>query len=455
MDKVLRRAIVLAAGQGKRMKSAMPKPLHEVCGRSLLWYTVTELRRADVEEITLVASAELEAALGPSHDLGDLRIVIQEEALGTGDAVRLALAALPEAEAGRILIVGADMPLLHADIFHRVFAELDGARAMSLATVKHEVSSNFGRILRLPDGSIERIVEVRDATAEETSVGEMNAGCYAFAEASLRAVVPLLTNANAQREYYLTDTLALVRARRENVAAVPIEEREHALGVNDRSELAVARRALNERLCRQHMSAGVTIIDPATTYLEPELEIGRDTVIYPNTTISRLSRISVACVIGPNTRLSEASIGARSVVRESVVIESSIGADSEVGPFAHLRQGSIVADNVRVGNFVEVKQSRLAAGVRVGHLSYLGDAEVGESANIGAGTITCNYDGVRKHRTVIGKRAFIGSNTSLIAPVEVEDDALTGAGSVVTRRVGRGERVAGNPARPLPTRVES
>lgn len=437
------------------MKSALPKALHEVCGRPMLWYTVTELRRADVEDITLVASSELEAALAPSHGLGELRIVIQAEALGTGHAVRLALSNLPEAEAGRILIVGADMPLLHADIFRRVFAELDGARRMSLATVEHDASSNFGRILRLPDGTIERIVEVRDANAEEASVTEMNAGCYAFAEATLRAVVPLLTNANVQREYYLTDTLALVRARRESVAAVRVEEREQALGVNDRSELAIARRALNERLCRQHMSAGVTIIDPAATYLEPELEIGRDTVIYPNTTISRLSRIGAACVIGPNTRLSEVSIGARSVVRESVVIESSIGADSEVGPFAHLRQGSVVADDVRIGNFVELKRTQLAAGVRVGHLSYLGDAEVGESANIGAGTITCNYDGVRKHRTVIGKRAFIGSNTSLIAPVEVEDDALTGAGSVVTRRVGRGERVVGNPARPLPARVES
>jgi bifunctional UDP-N-acetylglucosamine pyrophosphorylase/glucosamine-1-phosphate N-acetyltransferase len=449
----LKRAIILAAGQGKRMKSAVPKVLHEVCGRSMLWYTVSELRRAGVDDITLVASDTLQAALG-EHDLGKLRIVIQTEALGTGDAVRVALNELPQAEAGQILIVGADMPLLHADLFLKVFAQLDATRTMSLATVVHDAGSNFGRIVRLPDGSIERIVERRDCTPEEAEIVEMNAGLYAFAEKTLRAVLPLLNNVNAQQEYYLTDTLALVRAQRESIAAVPITEREHALGVNDRNELALARKALNERLCRQYMSAGVTIIDPAATYLEPELEIGQDTVIYPNTSITRLSRIGARCVVGPNTRLSHATIGARSEVRESVIVDSTIGADCEVGPFAHIRMGAVVKDDVRIGNFVEIKNSTLDKGVRAGHLSYLGDAEIGEASNIGAGTITCNYDGVRKHRTIVGKRAFIGSNTSLIAPLEVGDGALTGAGSVVRRNVGNGERVVGNPAKPLPARME-
>jgi len=447
----MKRAIILAAGQGKRMKSAVPKVLHEICGRSMLWYTVTELRRANVEDITLVANETLQASLA-EHDLGDIRVVIQERALGTGDAVRVALDALPEIAHGQVLVVSADMPLLHAAIFHRVFAELDAKYAMSLATVVHDADSNFGRIVRLADGSIERIVERRDCTPEQASIVEMNAGCYAFLESALRKVLPFVQNNNAQQELYLTDTLALIRAQEQRISAVQIEQREHALGVNDRVELAIARKAMNARLCDEYMRAGVTIIDPATTYLEPELEIGQDTVIYPNTTISRLSTIGRESVIGPNVRLSHAKIGANTIVRESVIVDSTVDDHCEIGPFAHLRMGSVLAHDVRIGNFVEIKRATLDSGVRAGHLSYLGDAEVGEGANIGAGTITCNYDGKKKHRTTIKKRAFIGSNSSLIAPVTIGEGALTGAGSVVTRDVPDQGRVVGNPAKPIESR---
>jgi bifunctional UDP-N-acetylglucosamine pyrophosphorylase/glucosamine-1-phosphate N-acetyltransferase len=215
-------------------------------------------------------------------------------------------------------------------------------------------------------------------------------------------------------------------------------------------ELAVARREMNARLCAQYMREGVTIIDPETTYLEPELAIGRDTVIYPNTTIARLSRLGTHCVVGPNARLSNAAAGDRVTIRESVVIDSTIGDDVSVGPFAHLRGETEVAARVHVGNFVEIKKSRLARRVKVSHLSYLGDATIGEETNIGAGTITCNFDGTQKNETIVGRDVSIGSNTSLVAPVTVGDGALTGAGSVVTKDVPEGERVAGNPARPLP-----
>jgi bifunctional UDP-N-acetylglucosamine pyrophosphorylase / glucosamine-1-phosphate N-acetyltransferase len=234
------------------------------------------------------------------------------------------------------------------------------------------------------------------------------------------------------------------------VHPVPAAHHVDVLGINDRVELALARREMNDRICARHMRDGVTIVDPATTYLEPELEIGGDTVIYPNTTISRLSSIGARCVIGPNCRLSNATLRDRVTVRESVVIDSTIGDDVSVGPFAHLRGETELANRVHVGNFVEIKKSRLRRGAKVSHLSYLGDATVGEETNVGAGTITCNYDGEKKNETTIGRNVSIGSNTSLVAPLTVGDGALTGAGSVVTKDVPPGQRVAGNPARPLP-----
>ncbi|MBV9233785.1 MAG: bifunctional UDP-N-acetylglucosamine diphosphorylase/glucosamine-1-phosphate N-acetyltransferase GlmU, partial [Candidatus Eremiobacteraeota bacterium] len=223
----------------------------------------------------------------------------------------------------------------------------------------------------------------------------------------------------------------------------------HVLGINDRGELAIARREMNARLCARHMAEGVTIMDPATTYLEPELRIGADTVIYPNTAIARLSQLGTHCTVGPNSRLSNARLGDRVTVRESVILDSTVGDDSSVGPFAHLRGDAELAQRVHVGNFVEVKKSRLSSRVKAGHLSYLGDATVGEDTNVGAGTITCNFDGERKNATTIGSGVAIGSNTSLVAPIDLGDGSLTGAGSVVTHDVPAGERVAGNPARPL------
>lgn len=439
------RAIVLAAGKGTRMKTATPKVLHELCGRPMLWYVLRALTEAGAAEIVVVTNPQLQDRIG---EFG-VRGVVQEEQLGTGHAAAAGLRALSERGDGRVLIAYGDMPLVPADLYRNVCAALDGDAKLAMVTARMPLPSDFGRVMRR-GADVERIVEAKDASASELATTEMNAGIYAYDEAALREGIAGLRNENAQREYYLTDTIeAFVRSGK-RVVPVEASDHGHVLGINDRAELATARRVMNARLAEMHMRAGVTIVEPASTYLEPELEIGADTVIYPNTAIGRLSRIGMRCTIGPNSRLSNAVAGDDVTIRESVVVDTRIGNDVIAGPFAHLRAGTILEDGVRVGNFVEVKNSVLRKGVKANHLAYLGDADIGENANIGAGTITCNFDGKRKNRTRVGTGAFIGSNTSLVAPVEVGDGALTGAGSVVTRDVPAGGRVAGNPARPLP-----
>jgi bifunctional UDP-N-acetylglucosamine pyrophosphorylase/glucosamine-1-phosphate N-acetyltransferase len=439
------RAIVLAAGKGTRMKSKRTKVLHDVCGRPMLWYVLRALGAAGISEIVVVTNEELHLRI---EEFG-VRGVLQAEQLGTGHAVKIALDALQPQSGARVIVACGDMPLVDDGIFRGISSALGDDAAMALVTVQMPLTSSFGRIVRR-GSDIERIVEVRDASAAELAIDEMNAGIYAFDEDLLRDAVTRLKDDNAQKEYYLTDTVADFVGSGKRVVPVRCDDRLNVLGINDRVELAEARREMNARLCAQHMRDGVTIINPDVTYLEPELTIGRDTVIYPNTSISLLSEIGEGCVVGPNSRLSNARIGNDVTIRESVVIDSTIGNGVSIGPYAHLRHETSLADGVKVGNFVEIKKSKLARGVKASHLTYLGDAIVGEDANIGAGTITCNYDGKDKNPTVIGKGAFIGSNTSLIAPLSIGDGAATGAGAVVNRDVPPGERVAGVPARPLP-----
>jgi len=442
------RAVVLAAGKGTRMKSARSKVLHEICGRPMLWYVLRALREAGIDEIVAVVNEELAEEIAAF----DVASVLQSPQLGTGHAVRVALDRLEAHEGGRIVVACGDMPLVTPEIFRGLIGTLQEARqeaVMALITVKMPLPSNFGRIVRR-GSAVERIVEVRDATPQELAIDEMNAGIYAFEEGPLREAITHLRDDNAQSEYYLTDTVGYFARAGKGIRPVLASDHLHVLGINDRVELARARKEMNQRLCARHMRDGVTIIDPETTYLEPELEIGNDTVIYPNTSLSRLSRLGRGCVVGPNARLSHAELADRVTVRESVIIDSKVGSDVSIGPFAHLRGETQVAERAHIGNFVEIKKSSLARRVKVSHLSYLGDAVVGEETNVGAGTITCNYDGEQKNATKIGRGVSIGSNTSLVAPVTVGDGALTGAGSVVTKDVPSGERVAGNPARPLP-----
>ncbi len=442
------RAIVLAAGMGTRMKSSRPKVLHEICGRPMLWYTLRALAAAGVRETVVVTNALVDPRVAPLLAEFGARSVIQEPQLGTGHAVQTGLRALP-AESGTIVVAYGDMPLVTTHIFSDVL-EMVGTSGigLALATARMPLPSNFGRVIRRGE-AVEKIVEERDCSGEERAVNEMNAGIYAYDEPALRAVIDELRNDNAQGELYLTDTVELLIRAGRRVVPVECADYRLVLGVNDRIELANARAILNRRLCDEHMRAGVTIVDPATTYLEPDVAIGPDSIIYPNTSIGGATRIGSQAAVGPNVRISNAIIGDGVQITESVVLDTQIGPHVSIGPYAHLRQGNVLGSDVRIGNFVELKNSTLHAGAKANHLSYLGDSEIGERANIGAGTITANYDGVRKNRTEIGSGASIGSNSTLIAPLRIGDGALTGGGSVVNRDVADGERVAGNPARPL------
>jgi bifunctional UDP-N-acetylglucosamine pyrophosphorylase/glucosamine-1-phosphate N-acetyltransferase len=372
--------------------------------------------------------------------------------------VQVALAALAPAN-GTIAIAYGDMPLVTPAMFENVLAavDADAGTVLALVTARMPLPSTFGRIVRAasdsaPGGGVVKIVEARDCTPAELAIDEMNAGIYAFDEPSLRAVIGELRDDNAQRERYLTDTVGLLVAAGRRVVPVVADDYRAVLGVNDRVELANARAVLNRTLCETHMRAGVTIVDPATTYLEPDLLIGQDVTIHPNTTLGGATSVGTGSEIGPNARLQGASVGANCSIRESVVVDAHIGDHVGVGPFAHIRGGSIVDDHVHIGNFVELKQTRMHANAKAGHLAYLGDGIIGERANIGAGTIFCNYDGKNKHTTTIGADAFIGSNSSLVAPITIGEGALTGAGTVALRDIAPGERVVGNPGRSLPGR---
>jgi bifunctional UDP-N-acetylglucosamine pyrophosphorylase / glucosamine-1-phosphate N-acetyltransferase len=441
------RAIVLAAGKGTRMKSARPKVLHELCGRPMVWWVLEALRAAGVDDLVVVSSPELDPLLAP---LG-VRTVVQPQQLGTGHAVRTALDAL-EPRDGGVLVAYGDMPLVDAAVFEAVQAALDAdvRIALALVTARMPLPSAFGRILRHPrKDRVARIVEAKDCTPKQLANDEMNAGIYAFAEPALREVITRVGNSNAQAEFYLTDAVELLVAAGRRVVPVPVADYRTVLGVNDRVELAEARALLNRRLCEEHMRAGVTIVDPATTYLEPGLVIEPDVTILPGTWIYGTTRIGAGTTIGAHCRIGNTVIGSRCEIRESVVTSTRLGDDVRVGPFAHLRDGNVIGDRVRIGNFVEFKKSEIGDDVKANHLAYIGDASVGARTNYGAGAITCNFDGVNKNRTEIGADVFVGTNNSLVAPLTLGDGAITGAGAVVIRDVEPGGKVVGNPARPI------
>jgi bifunctional UDP-N-acetylglucosamine pyrophosphorylase/glucosamine-1-phosphate N-acetyltransferase len=437
------------------MKSALPKVLHPLCGRPMLWYTLRALRDAGVDEMLVVTNPQVDVAIAPLAQDFSALTVVQDPQRGTGHAVQVALAALAPT-AGTIVIAYGDMPLVTPAIFENVLADVDAdaGTVLALVTARMPLPSSFGRIVRPSTGSgrsgVAKIVEARDCTPAELAIDEMNAGIYAFDEPNLRAVIDKLSDNNAQRELYLTDTVELLIEAGQRVVPVVADDYRAVLGVNDRVELANARAVLNRTLCEAHMRAGVTIIDPATTYLEPDLVIGQDVTVHPNTTLGGTTTVGAGSEIGPNTRLHGAIVGVNCAIRESVVVDSRIGDDVGVGPFAHIRGGSVVEDHVHIGNFVELKKTTMHANAKAGHLAYLGDGIIGERANIGAGTIFCNYDGKKKNTTTIGADAFIGSNSSLVAPITIGAGALTGAGTVAIRDIAPGERVVGNPGRPLP-----
>jgi bifunctional UDP-N-acetylglucosamine pyrophosphorylase/glucosamine-1-phosphate N-acetyltransferase len=442
-------AVVLAAGQGTRMRSRLPKVLHPLAGRTLIDHVLAALAAVDATPVVVVighGAEEVGAALA-----GRALIVRQEPQLGTGDAVRVALPALPETIT-QLLVTMADVPLLPAELLAGLANEQrDAGAAIVLLSARLPDPAGYGRIVRGPDGSCRAIVEDADADPATRALDEINAGTYCFDATWLRANlgrVPL----SPSGEHYLTDLVALAVDDGRDVRVVESPEPELALGINDRVQLAAVERIIRKRIAEGHMRAGVTIVDPDSTFIDAPVEIGQDARIEPWTVLNGQTVIGEDAVVGPGSRIRDSRIGARARVWGSWLEESEVGEDARVGPMSHLRPGSVVGAGSEVGNYAEVKQSRLGARVRQHHFSYLGDAQVGDDVNIGAGTVTANFDGTTKHQTVIGDGAFIGVDTMLRAPVTVGPGAKTGAGSVVTRDVAPGKTVVGVPARPIEMR---
>lgn len=431
------------------MRSGLPKVLHQLAGRPMVDHVLAMLAEAGAAHVVVVighGADQVEAALG-----GRVITVRQEPQLGTADAVRVALDRLP-AEAEQLLVTMADVPLLPAETFSALAAEQKATgAAIVLLAARLADPTGYGRVVRGPDGACRAIVEEADADPATRTIDEVNAGTYCFDGAWLRANlgrVPL----SPAGERYLTDLVALAVEGGAAVRVVEAERPEQAMGINDRVQLAAADQLLRRQIAERHMRAGVTIVDPDSTFIDAAVEIGPDARIEPWTIIGGQSVIGEDAVIGPASQVRDSRIGARARVWGSWVEESEVGEDARIGPMSHLRPGSVVGAGSQIGNYAEIKMSRLGEGVRQHHFSYLGDAEVGSDVNIGAGTVTANYDGTTKHRTVIGDGAFIGVDTMLRAPVTVGAGARTGAGSVVTRDVAPGKTVVGVPARPIELR---
>jgi bifunctional UDP-N-acetylglucosamine pyrophosphorylase/glucosamine-1-phosphate N-acetyltransferase len=425
--------IVLAGGIGSRFRSRRPKIVHDLLGRPMVGWAVDALRAAGCDDVVVVASPA--TADDVRAALPDVRLAVQAEPRGTGDAAAVGLAAAPAA--ARVLIAGGDTPCLRPDTLRALADAQDAAGApVAVLTARFADPHGYGRVVRADDGGVARIVEERDADAATRAIDEINAGVYAADAAFLRRVLPALTTANAQGELYLVDVVGSARAEGQPVPALCCTDPSEIHGINDRGQFAEAAAILRGRLVRHWQRHGVGFLDPDTVWIEASVELASDVVVGPQVMMYGHTRVAAGARIDTGCVLRDCRIGADAHLKPYVVAEGAeIAERVEAGPFAHLRSGTVLAEGSRVGNFVETKKTRLGPGSKANHLSYLGDAEVGAGVNIGAGTITCNYDGVDKHRTVIGDGAFIGSDTQLVAPVTVGAGAVVGAGTTVTRDV--------------------
>jgi bifunctional UDP-N-acetylglucosamine pyrophosphorylase/glucosamine-1-phosphate N-acetyltransferase len=436
---------VLAAGLGTRMKSRTPKLLHRLLGRPMLAYVVDAAREASGTRPLVVTSPQTVAIR--EHFGDEVDYALQEQPNGTGDAVRAALANVPD-DVDEILVLNGDVPLLKADFLADLLAErrLDHA-AVAITAVDAIDPAGLGRVIRNEAGSVERIVEQKDATDDELALNEINAGLYAFDAQWLRQAIAELEPSAKTGELYLTHLVAAARADGRIVAAIILEDDGRLLGINDRAQLARAEWDLRVELNERWMLAGVTMPDPSTVYLDHGVELAQDVTLEPNVVLRGRTRVGEGTTIASGSQIHDSTIGQGCRIWASVIERSEVRDGATVGPFSHLRPNSVVGEDAEIGNFAELKNSTLGRGVKQHHMSYLGDAEVGARTNIGAGTITANYDGRKKHRTTIGERAFLGVDTMLRAPVTVGDDARTGAGAVVTKDVPAGKLAVGVPAR--------
>ena len=431
--------VILAAGKGTRMKTLRPKVLHPLGGMPLIEHVVRTARALEPASITLVVGHQADDVTRALAHHPDLAFVVQEPQLGTGHAVLVTEPVLANAT-GALLLLSGDVPLLNATTARELVAHHHQQEAAAtVLTAVTNTPAGYGRILRDADGDIARIVEERDASPDERRVTEINSGVYVFALPSVFESLHGLGSGNAQGEYYLPDLVQIHRAAGRTVATVCVGDFTEIRGINSQAELAELAAELRDRRARALMAGGVTIIDPSTTWIGVDVEIGPDTVLFPNVWITGRTRIGTNCEIHSGCRLVDADIADDVLVRAYTVIEQSrVGSGAKLGPFTHLRPDSDVRDHAHVGNFVELKKTVLGEGAKANHLAYLGDSTIGPGANIGAGTITCNYDGVNKHRTNIGAGAFIGSDSQLVAPVSVGDGAYVAAGSTITSDVPAG-----------------
>lgn len=426
-------AVILAAGKGTRMKSKLYKVLHPVLGKPMVEHVVDQLDQIGVSRQIVIVGHGAEAV---QDTLGTrVEYAVQEEQLGTGHAVQMAEAELA-GKSGATLVVCGDTPLLTAETLEALLAHHEAQQAkVTVLTAIADDATGYGRVVRGEDGNVTKVVEHKDASEAELAINEINTGTYVFDNELLFDALKQVGNNNAQGEYYLPDVISIAKEAGEVVAAHTAPTFDETIGVNDRIALsqaeAIMRKRTNERLMRE----GVTFMDPASTYISPDVVIGSDTVIYPGTVILGKTTIGSECVIGPNSDIRNSVIEDHAVVRQSVVTDSRIGEAAQVGPFAHLRQQAVLGANTRVGNFVEIKKSTFGDGAKASHLSYIGDASIGERVNLGCGSITVNYDGKNKFETVVEDDAFVGCNVNLIAPVKVGKSAIVAAGSTITNDV--------------------
>jgi bifunctional UDP-N-acetylglucosamine pyrophosphorylase / glucosamine-1-phosphate N-acetyltransferase len=430
-------ALIMAAGQGTRMRSDVPKVLHEVCGRPMIAWPILAAREAGAGRVCVIVS--------PDHDLSTVlpdgtETVTQPEANGTGGALRAAADVVSDSDT--VLVLSGDTPLLSAEeIGGLLAAHAEADAAATMMTTELEDPGTFGRVIRTVDGEVQKIVEAKkpgDASPEELEVREVNAGTYVFAGKQLSEALDGLTNDNAQGEYYLPDVLPLIRENGGKVIAHLVGDPAVNLGINDRADLARVAEEARRRINLAHMQAGVTIEDPGATWIDADVRIEPDTTILPGTSLRGSTEIGSGSIVGPMTTLIDSSVGERATVIHSYLTACDVADEAKVGPFTYLRPDARVGEGAKAGSFVEIKNSEIGRGAKVPHLSYIGDADVGEGTNLGASTVTANYDGRNKNRTKIGKNVHTGVDTTLVAPVEVGDDAYTGAGSVITDDVPPG-----------------
>lgn len=425
--------VLLAAGQGTRMKSDQPKVLHRLCGKPMVGYiadAASEIKPKKFIAVVSPASVEAVAAELPKG----VETVVQAEALGTGDAVRTAAKALAGFKGTTVILCG-DTPLVKGHTLREMIRLHEERKAAAtVLTAKVDNPKGYGRIIR-GNGGVKKIVEDRDATVTELCIREVNTGTYCFDSERLFEALEQISPENSQKEYYLTDVIGIFFDRNEKVIPLQVEDETETMGINSRVQLADAEMIMQARINREHMVNGVTIIHPMLAYIDAGVKIGKDTIVHPNTFVNGRTVIGEGCLLGPSSRIVESEVGDCTEITFSVVRKSKLGNGVKVGPFANVRPGCKIGNGGKVGSFVEVKKSSLGEGSKVPHLSYIGDAVIGKDVNVGAGTITCNFDGVEKYKTVIEDNAFIGSDTMLVAPVKVGKHSYTGAGSVITKDI--------------------